>query len=219
MKPHETTVASSHSSTENPEDAGRMALIPSAPAAVTAPVIAEGSAPENTVPEVLERYGSEVRAFLSSRTSSRASMEDVYSLFAEDLWKGLPQVRAQSQLRGWLYAVARNALARHLRSKLRWRSRHVSAELDELQAESRRSLPSRMGDRVQLEEVFAQLSDEDRRLLEQRSVLRMAWRDIAAAHVREDDVERESARLRKRYQILVQKLRDGLTRMRSSLVG
>src|SRR5262245_61971093 len=106
MKPHETTAASARSSMENPEDAGRMALIPGAPVAATAPVPAEGGASENTVPEVLERYGSEVRAFLSSRTSSRASMEDVYSLFSEDLWKGLPQVRAQSQLRGWLYAVA-----------------------------------------------------------------------------------------------------------------
>lgn len=211
MKPHETTAASS-CSTDNPQDAGRMAIVPSAPAAVVNPA-------SHTVPEVLERYGSEVRAFLSSRTSSRTSMEDVYSLFSEDLWKGLPQVRAQSQLRGWLYAVARNALARHLRLKLRWRSRHVSAELDELQADARRSLPSRMGDRVQLQEMFAQLTEEDRRLLEQRSVLRMAWRDIAAERVCDADVERESARLRKRYQILVQKLRDGLTRMRSSLVG
>lgn len=216
MKPHETTVASSHS-TDIPEDGGRLALIPSAPVFVTNP--AQETPSGHTVPAVLERYGSELRAFLSSRTSSRASMEDVYSLFAEDLWKGLPQVRAQSQLRGWLYVVARNALARHLRLKLRWRSRHVSVELDELQSEARRSLPSRMGDRVQLQEVFAQLSDEDRRLLEQRSVLRMAWRDIAAERVRDADVERESARLRKRYQILVQKLRDGLTRMRSSLVG
>jgi RNA polymerase sigma factor (sigma-70 family) len=222
MKP-QTIPASSPSSElaqPRPEGEGRVALVPDAPSerAVLA-LHREPVSFAQHVGTILRRYGGEVRAFLGARTSSRASMDEVYSAFSEDVWKGLPQVRAQDHVRGWLYVVARNALARHLRSKLRWRSRHVTAELDELQVEARRSLATHLGQRDRLEEVLAQLDPEDRRLLELRSMLAMPWREIAAQRADAEDVERESARLRKRYQLLLQRLRDGLASLRNSLTG
>lgn len=202
---------------------GRMALVPEAPAQpVQLALLPERAGFGERVGAILQDYGRELRAFLSLRTSSRASMEEVYSAFSEDVWKGLPQLRAEGQLRGWLYVVARNALARHLRAKLRWRSRHVSAELDELHVEARRSLATRLGERDRLEEVLAQLEPEDRFLLEQRSLFAKPWRDIAALRCSGADaaeLERESARLRKRYQLLLQRLRDGLAGLRNSLTG
>lgn len=202
---------------------GRMALVPDAPGQplqLASPPARAGFAARAGA--IFQRYGREVRAFLSVRTSSRASMEEVYSAFSEDVWKGLPQLRAHGQLRGWLYVVARNALARHVRAKLRWRSRHVAAELDELQAEPRRSLATRLGERDRLEELLAQLEPEDRFLLEQRSLFAKPWRDIAALRCKQADareLERESARLRKRYQLLLQRLRAGLVKLRNSVSG
>jgi RNA polymerase sigma-70 factor, ECF subfamily len=168
---------------------------------------AESSSSEDAK-SILSRYASEVRSFLRSRTTSRVSMEEVFSVFSEDLWKGLPGVRADGQVRSWIYVVARNALARHLRSKQRWRSRHVTAELDELQAE-RRSLVTQLGDLAELQPLLAAVPAVDRLLLEQRLVLSMPWRDIALARGLRGEVEiaREAARLRKRFQLLLRSLR------------
>jgi RNA polymerase sigma factor (sigma-70 family) len=206
-------VNSTESDAARETDAGRTPLLPRAPSPAGSTEHAEQPCATHTV---LDRYGSEVRNFLSSRTTTRMSMEDVFSMFSVDVWKGLPSVREQGQVRSWLYVVARNALARHLRLKQRWRSRHVSAEPDELQVDTRRSIATRLGDIAQLEPILAGLGEADRRLLEQRSMLAMPWRDIAlesarrsneAVSVSEADIARESARLRKRYQLLLETLR------------
>ena len=162
---------------------------------------------------LIRRYAAEVRAFLRSRTGSRHSMEDVYSAFSEDVWKGLPKLRSDKHLRTWLYVVARNALSRHARYKQRWRLRHTSSGLETAPAELRQSYGTREGNIAQLSPLLAELSEADRQLLDQRLVKSMAWRDIALASARaagdttEACVTRESARLRKRYQLLVLSLR------------
>jgi RNA polymerase sigma factor (sigma-70 family) len=193
-------------------EAARHALPPEAPSAP----LAQPEQPENiadTTHSILSRYGIEIRAFLSSRTSSRASMEEVFSVFSVDVWKGLPSFRARGHVRSWIYVVARNALARHIRFQQRWRSRHVSTEPDELHSESRRSMATLLGQQAELEPLLAALNAADRRLLEQRLMLSMAWRDIALEQLparSEEAIERESARLRKRFQLLVRGLRERL---------
>ena len=165
---------------------------------------------------ILRQYANEVRAFLRSRTRTRVSMEEVYSVFSEDVFRGLPRFRFQGRVRSWLYVVARNALARHSKINRRWRTRHLSAELDELAPEARRSLSARSGDLAQLEQLMGGLDAADRRLVEQRLVLSMAWRDIAIEQLRQrrtatnSEIDRESARLRKRFQLLLQQLRTRL---------
>lgn len=201
----------------------RPALLPQPPGNATRVTVKHDSSRTASATQVvLARYGAEVRSFLSSRTTTRVSMEDVFSAFSEDVWKGLGSVRAEGQVRSWLYVVARNALARHLRRKQRWRSRHVSAELDELQADGRRSIGTRLGDIAQLTPIVADLSEADRRLLEQRLLLALPWNEIArestdkAGRASDADVARESARLRKRYQLLIQSLRAQLANSASS---
>lgn len=163
---------------------------------------------------ILRRYASEVRSFLRVRTSSRVSMEEIYSVFSEDLWKGLPRFRGDGHVRGWVYALARNALARHVRLKQRWRSRHVFADLDALPLDVRRSVSTELSHIARLEPLLAELNQTDRRLLEQRLVLSMPWREIATERARAmglttaAEVARESVRLRKRYQLLLQHLRE-----------
>lgn len=162
---------------------------------------------------LIRRYAAEVRAFLRSRTSSRHSMEEVYSAFSEDVVKGLPQLRSEKHMRTWLYVVARNALSRHARYKKRWRLRHTFSGLETAPAELRQSYGTREGNLAQLAPLLSELSEADRQLLDQRLAKSMAWRDIALASARaagdtsEAFVTRESARLRKRYQLLLVTLR------------
>jgi RNA polymerase sigma-70 factor, ECF subfamily len=162
---------------------------------------------------LFRRYAAEMRAFLRSRTGSRHSMEDVYSVFTEDVWKGLPQLRSEKHMRSWLYVIARNALSRHVRFKRRWRLRHTFSGLESMPAEARQSYGTRQGNLAQLTPLLAELDAADRRLLDQRLVKALPWRDIALQHAREAGdiseafVTRESARLRKRYQLLLLSLR------------
>jgi RNA polymerase sigma-70 factor, ECF subfamily len=162
---------------------------------------------------LIQRYAAEMRAFLRSRTASRQSMEDVYAVFTEDVWKGLPQVRSDKHLRSWLYVVARNALSRHVRFKRRWRQRHTFSGLESLPAEVKQSYGTRQGNIAQLTPLLAELSPADRELLDQRLVKALPWREIALTSARaagdtsEAVITRESARLRKRYQLLLLSLR------------
>lgn len=162
---------------------------------------------------LIRRYAAEMRAFLRSRTASRQSMEEVYAVFTEDVWKGLPSVRSDKHMRSWLYVVARNALSRHVRFKRRWRLRHTFSGLDSLPAEVRQSYGTRQGNLAQLTPLLAELNAADRALLDQRLVKSLAWREIALESARaagdtsEEFVTRESARLRKRYQLLLLSLR------------
>ena len=210
--------AESDSSGDAEPRASRLALLPLAPrTSIEIRLKVEPARLADATRSILSRYASEVRAFLRPRTNSRVSTEEVFSAFSEDVWKGLPGVRADGRIRSWIYVVARNALARHLRSKQRWRSRHVAAELDELQAE-RRSIASQLGDLGELQPLLAAVAEADRLLLEQRLVLAMPWRDIALGRGLTSEVEltREAARLRKRFQLLLQSLRERASAARES---
>lgn len=161
---------------------------------------------------LIRRYAAEMRSFLRSRTGSRQSMEEVYAVFTEDVWKGLPQLRSDKHMRSWLYVLARNALSRHVRFKRRWRLRHTFSGLDSLPAEARQSYGTRQGNLAQLTPLLADLGPADRELLEQRLIKALPWREIAlqsapAGDSSEAFLTRESARLRKRYQLLLLSLR------------
>src|ERR1700759_5796553 len=85
---------------------------------------------EHATQLALRAFAPEIRGFLRGRTRDRASLEEVYALFAEDVWRGLPGYRFEGRLRAWVFTLARNALSRHVKSKQRWRERHVSDDFE-----------------------------------------------------------------------------------------
>jgi len=194
-----------------------VAIVPAAPAcAQLARAQCESSDQASALGAIFSQYGAELRAFLRARTSSRNSMEEVYSSFSEDVWRGLPGLRAQRQVRAWLYVVARNALSRHLRRRLRWRDHHVAGEPDEVSFEPR---SSHTGPRFStLAPLLSDVPEADRWLLEQRVLGAKAFGEIARlntpADATEVEVARESARLRKRFQLLVRGLRARVAELR-----
>jgi RNA polymerase sigma-70 factor (ECF subfamily) len=165
---------------------------------------------------ILIGYRRGVCSYLSVRARDRTCAEEAFSLFLEDVWRGLPGFRFQCKVQAWVFTVARNALCRQMKARWRWGSRHISLESQEEWLEARQIADDACVVAVRLWPLLATLPPHDRSLLGKRLALSMAWKEIALerlsaqGHADEMSLERESARLRKRYQLLVERLRGEL---------
>lgn len=160
-------------------------------------------------------YGDDIRGFLRARTRDADMAAEVYAMFSEDLWKGLPGFRFQGRARSWLFTIARHALARYMSARARWHARHRPLHPEET---------CRLADptchdaavRHRLRQTLRTLSPADHLLVRKRMVLSMDWKAIAreelegAESATPEVIDRESARLRKRYQLLVRRVRHAL---------
>ena len=111
------------------------------------------------------RYAERIFGFLVRLSGSRALAEDLFQHTFMRLAEAGPRLRADSDLRAWLFAVARNAFHSHARSL---QSRGVAEPLDsELLAAPRAvsSSPDSGLALAELERALASLSEGDRELL------------------------------------------------------
>lgn len=167
----------------------------------------------------LREYGPEVLGWLISRFNDETRGHDAFSLFAEALWQSWDRFAWRCTARGWAYAVARNVANHHAAGVKRRARREVpmrTAEmLRELTAHLRTSTRPYLRTEVKgrVRELRRQLSEEDQTILVLRVDRRMAWADIAHAllfdgePIDEAALARESARLRKRLQLIIARLR------------
>jgi RNA polymerase sigma-70 factor (ECF subfamily) len=163
--------------------------------------------------DMLCYYGPEVLGFLAAVHHDESAAEEAFSVFAENLWRGIAHFEWKCSVRTWLYAVARNASLDVRRGAAR-RRRLVSTSdgpISEIPAAVRTATVSIL--RTEARNAFARLRDElpeeDRTLLVLRVDRNLPWFDIArvfGAHS-EPDLKREAARLRKRFQFVKQRLR------------
>ena len=58
----------------------------------------------------LEGLGPDVLRFLRARLRDASQAEDAYLQFSEDFWLGLAAFRWESNLRTWMFVLARNAV-------------------------------------------------------------------------------------------------------------
>jgi RNA polymerase sigma-70 factor (ECF subfamily) len=142
--------------------------------------------------------------------------------------EGAPWVAWRSSFRTWLYTLARHASVDFRRGELRRQRRAASlSELGDLSAlaqqvrtETRSYLLSERRDRFA--ELRRTLPEEDQELLILRVDRGLAWDELARIHLGQEEpspqeIKRESQRLRKRFQLLKEKLfelgkREGLIR-------
>ena len=82
---------------------------------------------------IVRGYGAEIYGFLVARMRDETAATDAFSMFTEDLWRGLPGFEGRASLRVWAYTLARHAAIRHQAAPKRRRSCAPS---------SRRSSPS-----------------------------------------------------------------------------
>lgn len=162
-------------------------------------------------------YGSEIFGFLIATHRSEQDASDVFSDFTENLVRGLPNFEWQCSLRTWAYTIARNASHQHRRNaQRREKKRAGDSALDDLAQAARTSTLTilKTKTKTRLEEIRDSLPEEDRELLVLRVDREMEWNDLAMALYDGDEaldaeaLKRESARLRKRFQLLKERLRE-----------
>jgi RNA polymerase sigma-70 factor (ECF subfamily) len=164
--------------------------------------------------QALRLYGGEVFGFLLALDAGDedGASED-FSIFCEQMWKGLSGFAWECSLRTWLYAVARNASRTRRRAARRRAKRFVGlsscpAAVEMAERVRTETLSCLRTDRQrQIDELRRCLSADDQTLLILRVDRELPWLDLARIFLGEetapgDALQRESARLRKRFQII-----------------
>jgi RNA polymerase sigma-70 factor, ECF subfamily len=173
----------------------------------------------------VKRYGPEILGVLAVQLRSTADAADAFSLFAEHLWRGLPGFQWRCSLRAWAHRVARNAAVRWATDGARSPERNLSMEqggVFEVADRVRSSTLVHLRTEVKSEirRLREELPPAEQMLLILRIDKEMEWEEIAAALAEQDldpdELKREAARLRKRFQLVTEKLRE-LARKRGLL--
>lgn len=156
---------------------------------------------------MISGYGPELFSYLLGVTRDRTAAEEVFSIVAEDLWRGLPGFRRESSARTWVYRVTYNALQRHRRDPFRRRKQGLTGKLSQLAAEVRsRTAPFlRTEVKDQVAQLREQLSPDEQTLLVLRIDRGMSWR--AVGEVMGGEQPLSEATLAKRFQRVKTKLR------------
>jgi RNA polymerase sigma-70 factor (ECF subfamily) len=173
----------------------------------------------------LERYGPEILGVLAVQLRSTADASEAFSIFSEALWSGVPGFQWRCSLRAWAHRIARHAAVRWVTAGARSPERNLSMEqggVFELAEQVRSSTLVHLRSEVKSEvrRLREELPQAEQMLLILRVDKELEWSEIAAALADHDldpeELRREAARLRKRFQLVTEKLR-GLARERGIL--
>jgi RNA polymerase sigma-70 factor (ECF subfamily) len=168
---------------------------------------------------LLEGYGREILSFLIAQLRDRDAASEVFSQFTEELWKSLDGFRWECSARVFCYTLARRAAGHYIKDARRRRGRQVplshAGPLSAIEEKIRTATLAavRTETRTRIAELRASLPPEDQALLLLRINRRLDWKEIAQVMSHEGEavsdevLAREAARLRKRYQVAKDKLR------------
>jgi RNA polymerase sigma-70 factor (ECF subfamily) len=153
----------------------------------------------------IEALGPAVLGYLASMVDEDDA-HDVFSRWAEDVWRGLPGFRFEASLRAWAFRLAWHAASRLLRDP--WRKRGVplsdgaaSRLAASIAGQSR--LPG--GRKDTLRALRLRLPAEDQTLLVLRVDKDLEWAEVAEV-LSEDGAPVEAAALRKRFERIKERL-------------
>lgn len=163
----------------------------------------------------IERYGDEVLGFLDAMLRDPADSADAFAQACEDLWRGLPRFEARCSMKTWFYTLARHAASRLLRASRRERLTSLD-EISDLAhvVHSRTRLHLQTEVKLGVAAIRDALDEPDRILLVLRVDRAMSWADIARVVASEREassaqaLSRAAARLRKRFQLVKQTIRE-----------
>ncbi len=161
-------------------------------------------------------YGPEIYGFLVAFHRDDEDASEVWSRVTERLWAGLDRFGWHSSFRTWIYAIARNTSIRYRQEKKR-RNEEALPEGSQGDIGVRIRTDTASWLRTSARDRFAALRDslpeDDRMLLVLRVDKDLAWNDLARVMhpegetpLDEEDLKREAARLRKRFQHVKERL-------------
>jgi RNA polymerase sigma-70 factor (ECF subfamily) len=166
----------------------------------------------------IRQVGPEILRYLHAVLRDPDLADDAFSGFCERVLSALPRFQWRCSVRTWAYALARRAAAdvRRTEGRYRRRAEPLTESRVAAVAEHVRSVTWPLL-RTTRRSALLQLSDElpvdDRMLLVLRVDRGLAWQDVARVFLKKEEpddgeVHRESARLRKRFQMVRDRLRD-----------
>jgi RNA polymerase sigma-70 factor (ECF subfamily) len=168
----------------------------------------------------LERYGAEIMGFLVARLRDHDLASEAFSRFAHDLWRGIAGFQGRSSVRVWAYVLARHAASRVIEHDRRHHDKHIplseAEHISKVAAAVRTETLQiiRTATRDRLTQLRDRLSADDRSLLILRVNEGMEWKDVALVMTYDggepsaEVLRREAARLRKRFQLVKERLRE-----------
>jgi RNA polymerase sigma-70 factor (ECF subfamily) len=174
---------------------------------------------EDAATLVLRGYGPEIFGFLTARLRDESAAGEAFSMFTEDLWRGLPGFEGRASVRVWAYTLARHAAIRYQASPHLRRERnlplHATEALSKLEARVRTDTAPFLKTefKTRIAELRARLSEDDRTLLVLRIDRGLDWTDVARVFLAPESdasdrtMAAEAARLRKRFQLVKSKIR------------
>jgi len=163
----------------------------------------------------LRELGPEILGFLSGALGNDDAADEVFAAWSVRLWRSLSGFEGRCSLRTWTYVLARRELGRFRRGVRRHEDGRVPiSELQDVLAAVRTKTRSTLAAnrRSTLARLRDELPVEDRTLLILRVDRNLSWDEIALAFAddsdtfNDEDRKRESARLRKRFQLVKQRL-------------
>jgi RNA polymerase sigma-70 factor (ECF subfamily) len=179
--------------------------------------LAEAGDKARAATELLRGYGDDILRFLLARMRDPDAASEVFSQFTENLWKGIGGFRWQSSARVWVYTLASHAASRYVRQARKRRAHHVplseAGPLSAIENKIRTATltAARTESRDRIARLRETLSPDDQTLLVLRVNRKLDWKEIAQVMAGEAlaDAERDkgAARLRKRYQLVKERLR------------
>lgn len=161
---------------------------------------------------LIEAFGPEVLGWLGAICRSTSDAEDVFSATCESLLRALPTLHRDGSLRTWMYVVARNFAYNQYRRDRR-RNAVPLSDAPDLAAlvHSTTAAHRATRNKDRLRALREALEPEDRTLLVLRVDRELPWRDIAEILAGgaddPDQLTRDAARLRKRFERVKQQLR------------
>lgn len=133
--------------------------------------------------EALRAYGPDVLRYLHGMLREDVSVREVFSAFAERLWRGLPAYRGEASVRTWAFQLAWNALCDFRKEAWRGRTRRLeteeAAELAVAGHDRTKSWLRLERQRLTFEALRLALSPEDQTLLQLRIDERLSWAECA----------------------------------------
>jgi RNA polymerase sigma-70 factor (ECF subfamily) len=172
----------------------------------------------------LRVLGPEILGFLSGVLGDHDG-DEVFSAFSERLWRSIDRFEWRCTLRTWTYVIARREIGKFRRGI----RRHVQGRVplselqDVLEAVRKTHTTLAAGRQNTLTRLRDELPIEDRTLLILRVDRNLAFDDIALAFaddaeaLGDDDLKRESARLRKRFQLIKRRLMERVRQAHAEL--
>lgn len=169
-------------------------------------LLASGDTP-GAATAAIQEFGPPVLRYLRSLLRDEDDASDAFSIFAENVWRGLPSWRGEGSLKAWCFRLAWNAAINMKNEAWRRRGRRfftgeASALADEIRTRSHVKVERQ---RQALDKLRESLDVEDVSLLSLRIDQKLSWAEISDV-LAETGEKAEPAALMKRFERLKARL-------------